>query len=286
MDGVGQFGGSNTGAGYSGSIWGDCPVEELVRGLSTGPTGFLWEKRFDSFGPLTDGSEIAWNGMAAYASTGASAISLGDTTEVGGGMKLGSDGDNEGAAMRTFVAPAKIILTGGDFWFEARILTSTIADAKHNIFIGLMEDVAVSATVPIQASGAVADKNLVGFQRPETARTVAGTGGAIMNATFKADGQTQVDAQTDAVTLVAGTYTNLGMKFVPKRNIGKGAGYFYWYQDGAIVASKLITSTAGNPFPNDVNLGFVFAVLNATATTPGTSTIKYVRMAQLLNAMP
>ena len=48
------------------------------------------------------------------------------------------------------------------------------------------------------------------------------------------------------------------------------------------VASYLVTSTAGNPFPNDIALGFAFAVLNATGTTPGTSTIKYVRMAQLL----
>jgi hypothetical protein len=283
MDGVGSFAGSNTGMGYSGTIWGDCPVEELRGKQATGPQGFLWEKIFTSIPITPPTTEGNWGDMAAFSDTGGTMTA--DTTEIGGGVAIGSDGDNEGASMRTVVVPAKIILTGGDFWFEARILTSTITDAKHNIFLGLMENVALTATVPITAAGALADKNLIGFQRPESARTTAGTGGAIMNAVYKADGQTAVNAQTDAVTLVAATYTNLGMKFIPKRNIGKGAGYFLWFQDGVQVASYLVTTTAGNPFPNDINLGFVFAVLNATASSPGTSTIKHVRMAQLLNPL-
>lgn len=278
MDGVGNFGGSNSAAAYSGSIWGDCPVEELQYKKSTGPTGFIWERNFDTIPITPPTTEGNWGNMTAFTDTGGTMT--GDTTEVGGGVAIGSDGDNEGASMRTVVAPAKIILTGGDFWFEARILTSTIADTKHNIFLGLFENTAFSATVPIQASGAMADKNFVGFQRTETALK-----GALMSAIYKTDGNT-AGTIADVVTLVAATYTNLGMKFIPKRNIGKGAGYFLWFQDGVQVASYLVTSTAGNPFPNDINLGFAFAVLNATATTPGTSTIKYVRMAQLLNPLP
>ena len=283
MDATGFFGGSNSSMDYSGSIWGDCPVEALRSGQRQ---GFVWEKRFTSIPITPPTTEGNWMDMAMFSSTGGTAA--GDTTEIGGGCAIGSDGDNEGVGMRTVVVPAKIILTGGDFWFEARILTSTITDAKHNIFLGLIENVALTATVPITAAGALSDNNMVGFQRPETARSTAGTGGAIMNAVYKADGVTAVTVQTDAVTLVASTYTNLGMKFIPKRNFGpKGApGYLYWYQDGAVVASKAIPTAAGTDFPNDVNMGFVFAVLNATATTPGTSTIKHVRMAQLLNAMP
>lgn len=283
MDGTATWDGSNSSAAYSGSIWKDCPVEALRDKMQTGPAGFLWEKSFTSIPITPPTTEGNWGEMAAFSDTGGTMTA--DTTEVGGGVAIGSDGDNEGASMRTVIVPAKIILTGGDFWFEARILTSTITDAKHNIFLGLMENVALTATVPITAAGALADKNLVGFHRPETARTVAGTGGAIMNAVYKSDGVTAVTVQTDAVALVAATYTNLGLRFVPKRNIGKGAGYLYWYQDGAIVASKLIPSAAGTDFPNDINLGFVFAVLNATASTPGTSTIKHVRMAQLLTPL-
>lgn len=282
MQGVGEYGGANTSAGYSGSIWGDCPVEALRDGNRDFP-GFLYEKKFLSIPITPPTTEGNWGDMTAFTDTGGTMTA--DTTEVGGGVAIGSDGDNEGASMRTVIVPAKIILTGGDFWFEARVLTSTITDAKHNIFLGIFENTVFSATVPIQASGVMADKNFVGFQRPETAKAGAGTGGATLNAVYKTDGNT-LGTITDVGTLVAATYTNLGMRFVPKRQIGKGAGYFYWYQDGAVVASYLVTTTAGNPFPNDINLGFAFAVLNATASTPGTSTIKNVRMAQLLNALP
>lgn len=282
MDGVGQYGGANTAAKYSGSIWGDCPVEAIRAHLVPG----CWlEHDFNYLpGGAIPTTEGLWGLFPVFSSTGGTIVE--DTTEVGGGWAFASDGDNEGASIRQGNGPAKIILTGGDFWFEARILTSTITDAKHNIWIGLMQNTALTATVPITAAGALADTGLVGFQRPETAKAGAGTGGATLNAMYKASGVTAVTVQADAGTLVAATYTNLGLKFVPKRRFGKGAGYLYWYQDGAVVASKLIPSAAGTDFPNNVGLGFVFAVLNATGTTPGTSTIKNVRMAQLMGPLP
>lgn len=283
MDGTAQFGGANASAAFSGTIWGDCPVEALRDGQTP---GFFWEKRFNT---LPGGSaaipttEAAFGDIALFSSTGGTCVM--DTTEVGGGWAMGSDGDNEGAGIRSGGSPAKIILTGGDFWMEWRMLTSTIADAKHNIWSGLMADTAITATVPITATGTLADTGLVGFQRPETAKAGAGTGGATLNAMYKASGVAAVTVQADAGTLAAATYTNLGLRFVPKRQLGKGAGYLYWYQDGAVVASKLIPSAAGTDFPNNVQLGFVFSVLNATGSTPGTSTVKHVRMAQLLSPL-
>jgi hypothetical protein len=279
MDGVLTFPGTNTGRSYSG-FWSDCPVEALRDGHVP---GLLFEHRFNYLpGGTVPTTEGAFGLFPVFSSTGGTLTE--DTTEVGGGWAFGSDGDNEGASIRQGNGPAKLILTGGDFWFEACVLTSTITDTKHNLFVGLMENTALTAVIPITAAGALADKNLVGFHRPESARTVAGTGGAIMNAVYKADGVTAVTVQTDACTLVAATYTNLGLKFVPRRQFGKGAGYLTWYQDGVPVAYKLIPSAAGTDFPNDIGLGFVFNVTNATATTPGTSTIKHIRMAQLLPA--
>lgn len=277
MDGTALFAGANTTAVYSGSIWDDCPVEALRDGQVP---GFIWEKNFTNAPITPPTTEGNWMDLAAFSDTGGTMT--GDTTEVGGGIAFGSDGDNEGASFRTMVCPAKIIRTGGDFWCEWRMLTSTITDTKHNIFSGLMTNNALTAISPITALGALADVGLVGFKRPEDAKGAAGTGGATLNAVYKASGVTAVVVQADAGTLVAATYTNLGLKFVPARNIGKGAGYLYWYQDGVVVASKLIPTAAGTDFPNNVNLGFVFAVLNATASTPGTSTIKKVRMAQLI----
>lgn len=279
MDGIAKFAGANSGMGYSGSIWADCPEEELRAGLATGPLGFLYERRFQSIPITFPTTEANYMDGAAFGSTGATGTA--STKEIGGGLTIGSDDDNEGASLRTVSAPAKIILTGGDFWFEARILSSVITDTTTDIFLGLFENVAFTSTVPIQASGAMADKNFVGFQRTETTAK-----GGFMDCTYKTDGNAQVSAQANGVTLVADTYTNLGMKFIPKRNVGKGAGYFLWYQDGVQIASYLVTTTAGNPFPNDINLGFAFAILNAAGTSPGTATIKHVKMAQLLIAMP
>lgn len=273
MDGTANFDGANASANYSGSIWGDCPISSLRDGQQSGPAGFLWEKRFGSIPITPPTTEGNYGDLAMFSSTGGTAV--GDTTEVGGGLTIGSDGDNEGVGIRTVVCPFKIILTGGDLWFEARVLTSTITDTKHGIFLGLLENVALTATVPIAAAGTLSDNNLVGFHRLEG-------DGDYFDAVYKADGVTQVTVQADAALIAASTYTNLGLKFVPTRNIKKGAGYLYWYQDGVVVASKLIPSAAGTDFPNDVNLGFAFAVLNATATTPGTSTIKHVRIAQLI----
>lgn len=274
MDGTAIGSNSNTGMTYSG-FWNDCPVEAL-RDKQT--AGALWERTFNTMpGGSIPTTEGAFGDLAAFSSTGGTIA--GDTTEIGGGWAFGSDGDNEGASIRTVVVPFKIILTGGDFWMEWRVLTSTITDTKHGIFTGLWENVALDATHPIAAAGTLSDNNFVGFHRLEG-------DGDYFDAVYKADGVTQVTVQADAALLVASTYTNLGLKFVPKRNIGKGAGYLYWYQDGVVVGSKLIPSGAGTDFPNDVNLGFVFAVLNATGTTPGTSTVKHVRMAQLATAMP
>ncbi len=279
MDAVGSFAGTNTSMAYSGSIWGDCPVEALRDKQATGPLGFIWEKTFSTIPITPPTTEGNWGDMAFFSDTGG--FATGSTKEIGGGVTIGSNDDNEGASMRTVVAPCKMILTGGDFWFEARILSSVITDTTTDIFLGMFENVAFTATVPIQASGAMADKNFVGFQRTETSAK-----GAFMNCTYKTDGNTQVSAGADAVTLVADTYTNLGMKFIPKRNVGKGPGYFLWFQDGVQIASYLVTTTAGNPFPNDINLGFAFAILNAAGSSPGSATIKHVRLAQLLTAMP
>lgn len=277
MDGTGMFSGTNSDMVYSGSIWQDCPVDALRDKNSTGPSGYLWEKNFDTIPITPPTTEGNWGEMAAFTSTGGTIT--GSTLEIGGGAVFASDDDNEGASTRTVVVPTKLALTNGDFWFEARVATSTITDTKVNLLLGLIENTAFSATVPITAAGAIADKNMVGFFRGEAA-----SGGATLYASYKADGVAAVS--TSVATLAADTYVNLGMRFVPKRNILNGPGYFYWYVNGAIVNSYLVTTTAGNPFPNDVYMGFFFAVLNAAGSSPGSGTIKYVRMAQLVTPLP
>ncbi len=268
-------------------FWSDCPVEGIRDGIVNGMLLFQDFLGFKTFSNVNAAEAYAAELFNVFGDNGAV---LSDSDVVGGAITIGSDGDNEGLVVRQSIQPFQIARSLKKFWFEARIKTSTITDAKHNIFLGLMDSTAVTATVPITAAGALADVNLVGFKRPESARSTAGTGGAIMNTVYKANGVTAVTVQNDAVTLVADTFTKLGMVFEPAvdpqgSSVGDASGKYLlsFYQDGVRCSTRYqIASADGTDFPNDVRMGFVFAVLNATASTPGTSTIDWVRIAQLI----
>lgn len=247
----------------SSSIWGDCPVEAIQAGDENGI--FI----FDDFlhGPIVAAGAEAGTGLyKGFASTGG-AVATGD--EWGGTLILSSDGDNEGASFGTRNFPFQISRSHGKLWFECRIKTSTITDTKHGIFVGLIDNSTLSATVPIAADGTLADENFVGFHRLEG-------DGDYFDTVYKADGVTQVSVDTDAIAIVADTYVKLGMKFDPRTN------KLTFYKDGVALAdTKTIPSANGTDFPNDVRLGLVLAVLNATATTPGETEIDWWACAQV-----
>jgi len=281
-----QPGQADTNNDYSDSIWGTCPLESLRDGAVPGE---LLEYDFDGFklSSNVNAAEATWaDKFNVFGSNGAV---VADDAIVGGSVNIGSDGDNEGCSIIQSQTTWQISQSTYGFWFEARIATSTIADTKHDIFCGLIDSTAATATSPITAAGAQADVGQVGFFRPETARTVAGTGGAIMNTVYKASGIAAVVVQNDAVALTANTFTKLGMHYRPGYNVfnsGAGDGYgkylLSFYQDGKLLATqKQIPSGAGTDFPNNVKLRFFFGVLNATASTPGTSSIDRVRIAQV-----
>jgi hypothetical protein len=281
---AGNLGSAQSNDQFSRGVWYDCPLEAIRDGELAGR---IFEFNFDTLPTTPPTTEGAFGLFSAFTSTGGFIQSA----TGGAGWDMGSDGDNEGASIRSKAPAFQVDRSTYKFWFEARVTTSTITDTKHNIFVGMMEDAALTATVPITAAGALADQNLFGFFRPETARSTAGTGGAIMNTVYKANGVASVTVQNDAVALSADPYVNLGMMFEPSvdplvqdptmANLGKYNLFFY--VNGIRCSSyKQIPTAQGTDFPNDVKLGFVFAVLNATATTPGDSTISRVRVAQVL----
>ncbi len=264
-----QFSGSRNGGlldtsrGPSNSIWADCPSASIASGDVNGI------HIFDDFlsGPrVAAGSEASYSNYRGFASTGGL---VQDGGEWGGTLDLSSDGDDEGASFRTQCAPFQIARNQGKFWFEARVKSSTITDTKHGLFVGLMADAALTATSPITAAGAIADVNIVGFHRLEG-------DGDKLDTVYKADGVTQVTLQADAVTLVADTWVKVGIVFDPTNNT------LSFYQNGVKLATTYtMASAAGTDFPNDVRLGLVIALLNATGTTPGSSEIDWWRAAQL-----
>lgn len=260
----------DTSRGPSQSIWADCPLLEIFNGVTD---GVLF---FDEF---QNGPRVAAAAEAAYMGAGGGYRGFADTGglvadggEIGGTLVLSSDGDNEGASFRTSCAAFQIGRGLGKLWMEARVKTSTIVDTKHNLFVGMMADAALTAVLPITALGAIADVNIVGFHRTEAA-----LGGAVMSTVYKADGIAAVTVQDGGVALAADTYVKLGMVFDPADNS------LAFYRNGQRLAnSYTIPAAAGTDFPNDVRLGFVIAVLNATASTPGSSEIDWVKVCQLL----
>lgn len=263
----------NTAQNPSSSIWRtNFAYEDIVMGNVPGVAHHF---DFSNFRTSSDvaASEAFWAGMGlkVFGSTGAPVATL---DEIGGGTTISSDGDNEGASIGMMGRPFQISRSYKKLCFEARVKTSTIADTKHGFFLGLIDSSALSSTVPIAAAGTLADENFVGFHRLEG-------DGDYVDTVYKADTVTQVTVGSDAAVLVADTWIKLGFVYEPSDS--NGVFYMTFYKNGVPLADKKqIPSAAGTDFPNDVRLGFVFAVLNATASTPGTSTIQWARIAQYL----
>ncbi len=275
---TGNLGSAQTERNRSAGVWYDCPYFAIKDGELAGAV-----IEFDALTqpitpPTTEGN---WGEWAAFTDTGGT-ITAG--TGQGGELVLASDGDNEGASIRSVQAPFKLIRSAKQFWFEARVKKSAITDSKNGFFLGLTANTAFSATVPIAAAGTLADINLVGWHNLEA-------DGDQIDAVYKADGVTQVTVLADALptALVADTYVKLGMRYtilndgsIADPNGAGGTKYVLSFLvNGIRVATKQIPSAAGTDFPNDVGLGLAFAVLNATGSTPGTNTLDYMYAAQL-----
>jgi hypothetical protein len=258
------------------AVWSDCPWDAIQEGAVAGITFF---DDFDAFPVAAAATEGNWGRYAAYGSASASA-NMASGTSQGGEVVLSSDAADEGAGLRSLATPFRISRASKQLWFEARVKTNSIADLISGWFVGLMENAALSATVPITAAGAIADQNLVGFIRLEG-------DGDMVDTVYRANTVPAVTVQADAVTLVADTYVKLGMVYRPNEDpLATSAGtnnkyLLTFYANNARLSSyKQIPSADGTDFPNDVSLGICLAILEAA--TPGSVTCDWIRAAQLL----
>lgn len=272
----------DTDRGHSNAIWSNCPIHSIRENNSIGV-----HRRIE-FG--NDGFRLAANVNAAVAywsngfkAFGSDGFAITAVAAQGGGITIGSDGDNEGGSLQLQNAPLLISRDTLSAWWEVRMQTSHIDNTKHGIFAGLAALASLSATVPIAADGTLADINLVGFHRLE------GDGDAL-NTVYKADGVTQVTVEEDAATIAAATWFKVGIKYEagidPEIQDPNRTGLAKWnlsfYFNGRRTATvKQIPSAAGTDFPNDVALAPIIAVLNATATTPGTTSVDWMEWAQM-----
>jgi len=244
----------DTTTGSSPIIWADCPVAELEGGK-----GLHYFEDFVSGGAIA----VASGPVGAFLDAGST---LTFANEQNGAVVLTEATDNE--AVYVFGAPAfKVTAGGGKFWFEARIKTSTITTNEQAFFCGLMDSTAVSETVPLTAPGARADVNCVGFHKPE-ANTTA------FDCSYKADGVTAVEVNSDVGTLAVDTYVKLGMRFDPKDNVLR-----FFINGVEQTSTKTIPADTGTDFPADVAMKFVVGQLLANSAAE-TITMDWIRVAQ------
>jgi hypothetical protein len=213
--------------------------------------------------------DFVWSGMAPATITttifagpynffGSAGATITYDALAGGGIILTETDDNQSVSMTTEAHPFILNSAQGDFWFEARIKTSTITTAKQGWVCGIMDTTALSAAVPVTATGTLAAMNFVGFHHPE-ANTTA------FDASYNVDGDAAVEVNSDIGTMAADTYFKVGMKFTTSNNI------LTFYVNGAAQASTVTLGAAsGATFPDDIGMG---PVLGQTLASNDTDTM-------------
>jgi hypothetical protein len=268
--------------GPSRNVLGSAPLMELLHNPSRGAAHFDDFTEFPHITTPTISSEAAINGKLGYKAFGSSGGTItqgsgADTLSTNkpiGELILTEATDNEGVGLATIALPWKINNSlSQNVAFECRVKWSNLATLVNGTFFGLVATQTLSAIIPIVAAGTLADNNFVGFHYLEANTTNIAT-------VYKADGVTQVTgsdvlAATTTGVLVADTYKKFGFLYRANDH------YLNWYVDGIQVGTPyLVTSTAGNPFPNDVNLGMCIATLMGSAATSNLTSVDWWGAAQ------
>lgn len=214
------------------------------------------------------------SGWQAFGGDGS--VTITNAGEVGGAIKLLTTTDDKACCIQAHTGGFQISRSHAKLWFEMRVKFTTIVTAKQGWFAGLCEAITPSNTVPLTATSALSDNNLVGHHKPE-ANTTA------WDNSYNIDDPSIVEVNSNVGTLVAGTYFRLGMKFEPNDGDPTNADTynFSFYIDGVKQASVVsVIEAAGTDFPNDVVMYPTLAIQAAHADT-NSCTIDWCQCAQL-----
>jgi len=269
---------TDTTRGPSPVIWADCPWSEIFNQVGQGQGGYQF---FDDFlhGGITPTitTAIDLTGGSGYSAFGSAGATMTYDDVAGGAIVLTEATADESLTLYTENHPYRISQDAGKLWFEARIKCSGIVTNANSFFVGLMDTTTPTDAVPLTATGALADMNLVGFHAPE-ANTSA------FDASYKADGVTAVEVNSDIGTLVADTYVKLGMVYDPTPSTTGTKAQLVFYVDGAKQASvATIPDATGTDFPADIGLGLGIALAVGAGAETDTLTMDWWRVAQLVD---
>lgn len=249
-------GAGNSERGLSGALWSRIPSHAV----DPRSCKFLYEE-FDGFGGLVAtnvggyASPLGW--YKSYEDTGGAIAPL--ATSVTGVLEIATDAtDNDEIWLQYGSGTSvlgKISDTAGDTFpliFECRLNVDQIASG--NVFVGLGEE-GLAAADTITDAGALASKDLIGFQSLEATPTV-------FDFVYRKAGQAAQVVKTGAHTAVADTFVKLGFIFDPKAPTAKRITAFV---NGVEVTTYVTgTNIAAATFPDAEELSPLFGVKNST----------------------
>jgi hypothetical protein len=163
---------ANTDRGPSGSIWADCPMDDLNTYIQN---GLFFKDDFLMSGNLTTTNAIG--SMGQWATWADTSCVLGTDPQQDGGVILLSDAANitknitlgsTAGGFRMVSAATNNPLINAKLWFECRVAVGSITTTKRDAFIGLVDNTTsfstASATGVINAGNALQTvPNLFGF---------------------------------------------------------------------------------------------------------------------------
>jgi hypothetical protein len=186
-----------------------------------------------------------------HADTGGTIADL--ATEAGGAIRLltdTTDNDELHAQLGTATTAPFKFASSMPMWFEARIRTNTITNTEYPFFIGMAEEASSAASFIGNGGGLtdLADKDYVGFYRIET-------DGDKLDTVHNTSGGTDTVVASDAVTLVADTWINVGW-YCDGTTVT-------FYADGVALATTVLI--AATDFPDGEELSPIIGAKNADA---------------------
>lgn len=250
-----SWGSNKSAAGPSPALWGDCPPD--IADPNVGSEIFQ-----DFLLGIRNTTDVELLGFKAFIDTSDTIQQY--ATEIHGVLEMATAAtDNNNPAIATGGDIAGCVkpytTTPKKFWLEARIKTSVITE--QSLFFGLAAiGCCANNGLLTDTTGALQDKDCIGFHVIEAAP-------ATVNAVYKDNGQTAVEAGAAVHTLVADTYVKLGLRYS-----GKGSKCLTYYVDGVEKAWVTATVAAATGFPNNT----ILAVLLSLKTGSGAARKAYV----------
>jgi hypothetical protein len=242
--------------GLSPGIWQD---HNFIGGNLADPS--LIPVCFDEFATLgVMASATSQGGYITYQDTGVTiqqAAACDNSEEEFGLLEVaGNDADNDEGSIELGAGKSGLVRidpTAGEksvIAFEARIKKTSVDDNALAFAFGIGEPGFAAENALVDDTGALADKDFVGFQTLQAS-------GEEIDVVYRKSGGSVVQIKDNAATMVADTWIKLGMVYDPNAPVDKKIRVFV---NGVLQPDSVTDAiiSAGTAFPTDEEMTLVF----------------------------